>query len=346
MENLSLEIVVTPAGALVAGKTAHGEGRVELTEEWIAALTAAEKLEVHYLVTEEIDARGFYHGRLGTQLRYRGDGEYQTSHIEQATEISLDEALRLIRARIEAMPGLIEESQVKVQRAKEERVEAEAVWAALPPDEFTSHVARFRVRPSCGSSLSYGSLPTVHLVAGELLERAQREWDEMEARLEAEQERKAQIEAEQAVQAKEAEEALIARYPELAGRWKEGLLPEQELIDVARGDLFEPLARFSRFERLRGTDLDDLDMDGRCDAAGYHVRIKFAVDDGGKCGLTDDEYQELQAIREICARMPRAHLQLRTHTVECECSRLSRVSVLITVDWAGRRLSREYGLSK
>lgn len=112
-----------------------------------------------------------------------------------------------------------------------------------------------------------------------------------------------------------------------------GLLPEQEVIDCIRDEVFQPLAEFARYERMT--------RQGICECAGYTCETTFDVDDAKD--LTAEQYDVYEKVKEL---MPEATLEPRLHSgkgVECE-SVVERYALLVTVVVGELKLSREYAL--
>lgn len=150
-------------------------------------------------------------------------------------------------------------------------------------------------------------------------------------------------------------------------RWNSGILPEDELLCLARAELFRPFGLLTRRRQLVFADIDHPK-----DFRGVWTCLKVPI-----CGvstprgladlidwetipnpcLTEAEHRTLirthAGIAE-CLRHPwmagsgneAAALEVREHIGTCKtCKRTtSERSALVTLQWAGRNLSREYVL--
>jgi hypothetical protein len=136
--------------------------------------------------------------------------------------------------------------------------------------------------------------------------------------------------------------AWIAEHaPELAARHGEGLLPETELLERVRASVFAPLDfDFKRHEKITAADIEH----GECEDS----EPKFSAVKAEE--LTGEEFECFTAIREAASEMPQVtSVWPREHRGwcgrdNCDGGTTSRRSALVTVEWCGRRLSREYAL--
>jgi len=115
-----------------------------------------------------------------------------------------------------------------------------------------------------------------------------------------------------------------------------GLLPEDEVINCIRDQVFLPLTRdgFERYERMTAADVCECE-DGECD-------VEFEVDDATE--MTADQYTAYKSIVQVAPEA--ANIQARVHkgkSERCEVT-LIRCSVLVTVVVGELTLSREYTL--
>jgi hypothetical protein len=124
-------------------------------------------------------------------------------------------------------------------------------------------------------------------------------------------------------------------------REAEGLLPEKELLDVVRERLFEPLIDHPRYVRLAKGD-------ARHGDSHYDDEITFDVSDADE--LTGLEFERLKELRIDASKLAEpAEVQAREHRVVCQgegCPDATmRRSALVTVEWNGFKLTREYALT-
>jgi hypothetical protein len=148
-------------------------------------------------------------------------------------------------------------------------------------------------------------------------------------------------------------------------RWDEGVLPEAELLDLAREQLFQVLERFRRWGKIRGTDVPhrptcamSFALAGSPGATEERSRAAITFSTISVTGLDHDEWLRSKAIIAVaseasnhdwCRRQGAIAVfqtDLRTHTAKCaECdASYAAPSILVSVYWAGRTLSREYAL--
>lgn len=138
------------------------------------------------------------------------------------------------------------------------------------------------------------------------------------------------------------------------GRWNDGFMPEDELCHLAREAAFLPFDGLPRFQRLMVRDVPH-EYDRHPGTTGL---VTFATE-----SLTSMTHDEYEAFRVLCAAADAAvarwafygehgrHFNVpvldpRAHVARCEdCGKSKqRNSVLVTVRWEGRELTREYGL--
>ena len=113
-----------------------------------------------------------------------------------------------------------------------------------------------------------------------------------------------------------------------------GFLPEDEVINCIRDQVFAPLNDFERYERITAADVCECEY-GACD-------VEFEV--GNATELTADQYTAYASI--VKAAPEAANIQARVHkgkSERCEVI-LIRCSVLVTVVVGEITLSREYTL--
>ena len=155
----------------------------------------------------------------------------------------------------------------------------------------------------------------------------------LEGRLKRQRERKAEDEK---------AAAIIAAWVEEHGdesqkaRYAEGLLPENEVLDAMRNALFEPLAGFERFKRLRAEDFC------RCD---WFDEDSIEYESGTAESASKREYETLGAIRKVAANIQKdAVVELRYHRGECDrCEKSKTVkSVRVKLRHGPFEFTREY----
>lgn len=165
----------------------------------------------------------------------------------------------------------------------------------------------------------------------------------------AEYEQKKRDEARQKEAATQARQHQIARWVEKHGtpnqkaRWREGLLPEDEVLDAIREDAFRDL-EVPRYRRLRASDV----CDEVPEPYDYHRR-EFSVERAK--ALSASQYEQLRRVREAAeqAHEPAAvSVEPRVHIGECQtCDQeVKRVGFLVKITVGEFEFSREYGMNE
>ncbi len=143
-------------------------------------------------------------------------------------------------------------------------------------------------------------------------------------------------------------------------RWAHNLLPEAEILHRVRGVLFTPLDQFRRRKRMSATIIphprQPISLRPRCGGLDdLDSLVKWSTVE--LPNMTRGQYANLERL-EDAGRLIADHpwlsmspadcvsTHLREHVGVCSaCGRsVSQRSVLVTVQWAGRNLSREYAL--
>ncbi len=134
--------------------------------------------------------------------------------------------------------------------------------------------------------------------------------------------------------------------PNQIERWSANLLPEDELLVIARTTFFEPFNEYRRWQKLL---LQDLQHEKHC--TGGHVAFSTRPP-------TDLTHDEWNLLKKIAITVAAANIgPLREYNVEAHVEPVEHVGVCgrclaevygraasIRIDWAGRPLSREYTL--
>ncbi len=145
--------------------------------------------------------------------------------------------------------------------------------------------------------------------------------------------------------------------PNQCERWASDLLPEDELLALARNVLFEPFGVFRRWQKLQ---LQDVKHEKAC--SGGHVTFTTRT----PSDLTADQWDLYKKIGGVATaltyalhkeRKARGGLPYELPGVTCEISLVEHVGACshckadvtgraasIRIEWAGRPLSREYAL--
>jgi len=139
-------------------------------------------------------------------------------------------------------------------------------------------------------------------------------------------------------------------------RWRDGLLPDDELLHIARAELYKVMGPFIRREKLRSGKAYQLIHHGlpTCLKGGTTDDVIFETTD--VCELEPPEWdtftrisQATEAIKVhpwLAVSEGRVETLLSSHWATCsKCQREHVVSsVSVMIDWAGRILCREYAL--
>jgi hypothetical protein len=140
-------------------------------------------------------------------------------------------------------------------------------------------------------------------------------------------------------------------------RFAAGLLPEDELLALARAELFKPfetlaqhgVKRWGKDTKVRPSEIRH-DSRGRCDMR-HESEITYETCQAGE--LTHDEwevYRLVMTARDEAAKHPwlastaAVTIEPLAHFATCTAcqAEASRMSVKATIKWAGRELVREY----
>lgn len=146
-------------------------------------------------------------------------------------------------------------------------------------------------------------------------------------------------------------EAVMRGTAEQHRRWLCGVLPEEELLELVRRELFLPFVAFARRQKISHTDISHLPFCARSLSGDL---MQWSTEPNPE--LNAAEFRCLEQIRDCTARVMghpwmalaasnSCAVEAREHKGTCtRCDRgSSQKSALVTVSWAGRRgLSREY----
>lgn len=127
--------------------------------------------------------------------------------------------------------------------------------------------------------------------------------------------------------------------PNQKARQREGLLPVDEILSAVRADLFEPAldAGFKKFTSFKAKRV----------CARHEDKVQFTVTDA-RTGMRLDpaQFDRLMALRGHMSK--KATVLPRRHAAQCAvCAASAKATTaLVTVDWHGRPLSREFSLEE
>jgi hypothetical protein len=116
----------------------------------------------------------------------------------------------------------------------------------------------------------------------------------------------------------------------------EGLLPESEILADVVDDVLLDIAE-DEYVPLRKEQACDCEK-GCATSARFFVGSPTG-------GLDARQFSALQRIREQAPEGAKIEIRLhKVHCVECNCAPLSRIAALVSVEWEGWKLMREYAL--
>jgi len=134
-------------------------------------------------------------------------------------------------------------------------------------------------------------------------------------------------------------------------RWFGGCLPERELCDIARDELFKPFADLPLRRKMTRFDIH-----GVAASCPLPDSVQWSV--SSRPTLLPEQWERLEQIRaaadtaaqhqwlRLSAPADVVQISVRSHSGVCgRCARVKvQQSALVTITWAGRTLSREYAL--
>lgn len=137
-------------------------------------------------------------------------------------------------------------------------------------------------------------------------------------------------------------------------RWAHQLLPEDELTALARAELFSGFSDLKRWKNISELEADNaINHADACYDDG--PTIKFGTEPAEF--MTHDEWESYKLIQTAIDHVTNSHpwclnadvtfkFATRRHVATCQvCKKAVRFSTaLVTAQWAGRTLSREYSL--
>lgn len=146
-------------------------------------------------------------------------------------------------------------------------------------------------------------------------------------------------------------QALVAGSDNQRARWNAGVLPDDELTELARTELFAPLVRFKRWEKIPASHVPHQTHLG-LGCGGDQVKFQT----GDPTAIEGAEWDRLQMITSTAATINR-HAWMKhakttvevtpvLHTATCEIciAQKQAISVVVRIPWAGRLLTRQYAL--
>jgi hypothetical protein len=332
---MEVKVVISHENAIAAGHAQSGIFQLHVTDEFVAELSEAEREELICLVKNSTDASLWNQAGIAIECE----------SIERPSLPALKSLIeRRIAVRNAKNYGLEADALRKASEKEAAAIKAVQDW--LEKDLELKLLGRAPNVSVMGVSVwPYEGIPLV--VRDEYAaHRAQLQSIADQRNADAAREA-AEREATKRRECAEQRANIVAWIVEhgsasMKAREAERLLPEKELLDAVREWLFAPLADFARYERL-----DDGDA-RHADDCYTGAPIVYQTEDADE--LTEDEYERLGALRAVARWLAEpAEVQAREHRVMCKqrgCpAETLRRSVLVSIDWNGYPLSREYALT-
>lgn len=151
--------------------------------------------------------------------------------------------------------------------------------------------------------------------------------------------------------------------PEQIERWQAQVLPEEELVKLARDVLFKPLEGLPRWNsrsNRRASSLQATDL-AHPVSCPHHQRPREPLDEWRErllaagavrfetteaAEMSKEEWATYKKVTFLAACVPADELYVKRNTHWATCTmcanEMCRNTALVTVHWAGRVLSREY----
>lgn len=328
---MEAQIKITKTAAIKAGKDMAGVHRVDFDP---ADLTQGQRDELAKLV--------------------RGDEVVveigQVPIPDQVTAETLKSILdvriaEVEKRRREATKRAIEEAALKIKAwdewlgSEEKLVYRGGEWRADCP---STHIT---------SELSH-NLPKDHVFWNKLrwVEAVREEFEAKAEELNAEQRKERDAAAEQRQAERRAAEqrrdleikswVQLLGDENMKGRLQEGLLGEDEVLDLVRDHVYRPLDDFPRYKKLRASDFE---CDCPCE---FECKTVDPL-------LSAEEYTALLSLRQAAEHLKTAHgaeisVEPRRHVCTCTCCEddVRRLGVMVRARIGELEFSREYGLDE
>lgn len=345
-ENLKVFVYVDRSAAILAGKSQYGAVEMSLTDEMIGQLAPEERLEL-----ANTPAPGY--SNSPERMRFgAGGGEWRPGNerisapdpvLSEATLESLRECLR---ARLSKRPVLEAEAKAEQEKkAAEREAEIQKILAAgveaLMIDRGYGDIEGRR----WDFRYSFEDDQRVKPLVIEARDLAQkRNAGAKKAAFEAQAKREAEGKAHREA-CKATERDMLQKHGTESQRERHAadVLPEDELLRVARGVLFAPLAEFPRYRKIEFRDIehgDDCMADA--DMTTFHDDDAVSLDEG----LTEGQWKALKAIEK--AAPAGAVVSPRNRWLKCKgCDETATsIAARVTIQWAGRDLVHYYDLGE
>ena len=332
-------LYVSPCDAGRACRAKSGSLPVEITDEWLAGLSPELRAALAPLVSTEVGG--------GTALSAGNPVEPTLAELSRCLAIKVADDQKALAERIASQA----EKEARAIVAVREWLASDRPW--VERDYSGRGLRRFRA-----AGCPYGAaddLPADHPLRAEVAAvmaaaeiEAKRQSAEFEATEKAMEEANVAAQAKAKAETEANEKRLAAAIAELVAksgtasqreRLAAGRLPRAEALDLVRSVVFVELEKAPRYVRLTARDV----------GATCGGELEFSARD-----LTECPAYAWETLTAIGTAAPEgATVQLRSHVGSCscdgdttgdECSEVERLSVLVTLDWHGAQLSREYAV--
>jgi hypothetical protein len=143
-------------------------------------------------------------------------------------------------------------------------------------------------------------------------------------------------------------------------RWLAEVLPEDEMCQLARAELFKGFENLKRWAGRDGAALRALIRHRDCSLDDYsHLAVEYGIvplHHGWPQGLSADEWNMLRKIQGLVEALKvhpwivngrgDVHIDCQMHSARCTRCGADKhaASAKVTISWAGRELVREYAL--
>ena len=343
-------ITVDRNTALMAGLDNEGDYTIsfspsDLSDAQRAELSRSAGADGAYLVNQKLltDSSGF------TSSKYTG-------MVPPVASPDIDTMRLLLDARIAVRAKMIEDQRLADIEIVERYIGCKTDEELVGKNNYGDADLDFWVREwgikAANSLGDQATLARIERIRTELIPMRQAEIAEEWAAKKAESAREeAEREAEEARKKAEKKAAAERRTAQLSawiaehgtdnqrGRLAEGVLPETEIVDAIREQVFAPLAGEPRYVKLTAVDVR-----AECTSEDEIDPHEVAFNVTPKETLTAAEYDRLIDLRKL---MPGAEITVRSHNGWCKESNceadIYRTSYRVKITLGELELSREYG---
>lgn len=329
MTPITIEIEIDRAAAILAGKAQFGKTTVAIDP---GLLTPDQREEMVCLRANVSNGTLFLPRAQGQDVRYESSVGYTTPIVEP-TQDTIAKALDEHRARRIAYTANHDAWKAKEEQERRDSLEKSA-------REWIEYPVRSRLFSNRIGGLDVLLPPYVE--RDRLPADLQSAWDAAIAEAQTEATRlnaaaKARAEATQQAAAEKGRIRVQSLATFLAEHGTEvqkkrraaNLMPDEEILDLVRNHVFSPLEHLPRYERMKKSDFSAAD-------------VSFEASNAVRA--TDAQYEAMEAIKSL---VPGSDVTLREHVAtvsnyDGEDETYTRLGYLVSIDWNGWPLSREY----